>query len=92
VVLVPQPNHCRVPGWQRVPNGPDKVHRDEARGETFDKVPAAMELLQKVSTMHADTPSLCNVLVCSPTLPKCGEKGKGSVIMYWPPLTREGGR
>jgi hypothetical protein len=33
-----------------LPNTADKVHRDETRGETFDKVPATMELLQKIST------------------------------------------
>ena len=40
-----------------VPNTADEVHRNKARGEVFDKMPATMELLQKVSTGIVDVTS-----------------------------------
>lgn len=40
---------CQVLSWLHIPNTADEIHRDEARGKTFDKVPATMELLQQVS-------------------------------------------
>ena len=53
-----------------VPNAADKVHRNETCGEAFDKFPATVELLQKVSTARFGTPIPRDVLVCTPTLSK----------------------
>ena len=54
------PDSHRVLSRLHVPNTADEVHCDETRGETFDEVPATMELLQKVSTASLNTSPLRN--------------------------------
>ena len=41
----PSPASCRALSWAHIPNTADEVHCDETRGETFNEVPAPMELL-----------------------------------------------
>ena len=85
------PDSHRAPSRLRVPNTADKVHCDETRGETFDKVPATMELLQKISTVSLNVSPLRNILVCIPTLSKRDVKGQRiSNSVLAPPHERGG--
>ena len=54
VVLFLNPDTYWLLDSLRVPDTADKVHRDETGGEIFDKVPATVELLEKVSTVNLE--------------------------------------